>query len=221
MKIVFKILIFALCSVAPIVYIQANVFKKIGRALKRAANKTVSGLKSAARAVTRDSKATRSVDYGVRRGALEVALRTAQLSFDGADKILQGARGVTQADPRLIALNTELAALLAQKGTLIASRETANGILEAAKQTGTFAVGTVAKGAVKGILDTFSITGADFKGSLEEILGGVIPKLRVTFKIVGKDLSLTVGGISLSTIHDGIEKIGDAVASEVRNVLGV
>lgn len=164
--------------------IYASIWDDIGGAFKKAVNTVGDAFKEGYNWVKdrfKDTQTTRAIDYGVRKGALEAALATANGVLDVAQKAAEGTlvaaeetakAGVTAAQGFMDGMNQVSTGVL--QGPAIA----AQGILEGVKQT---TVGTItgAQFIITTTLGTFQINKINYKASLKMLESGVLGDVKV------------------------------------------
>lgn len=202
--------------------------------VKSAANTVGDGAKKAVNEVAKikncfgDTKVTRSVDYGVRKGAFETALLAATGALSAAKAISTGSLDAAEASAKLgVSAAQEFLKGVegVSVGAMQASAEASKGILEGVKQ-GTVGVLKGTRFVVGHVMDQFDINEIMYKGDLQRLAGGVLGDVRVRGKFFvdfNEELTLDPKNIPNSIarlVEKLVSKLGSAVfapiMSEVR-----
>lgn len=127
-----------------------------------------------------------------------IILDTGRFALKASEDVLQKVVKEAAFDPASIKeglditrLGFEIAGLETAKGSTIAARESAIGILEGLKQTAVVAIGEGGKIIVKSLTDAFQVNKARFEGSGKMLVNGFMPKLDLEITLFGKRRSAT------------------------------
>lgn len=219
--------------------ISGNIFDSIKGAFEDAGNAIKDTAVAAGNAIAdrfKDTKVTRSIDYGIRLAALEAAERVASGVLDAAEKVSSGALNVS-----IDTVNTGLTAAEgflqhvvqnASTGILSGSVIATNGILEGVKQAG---VGTLEGGkwVAKNVLGQFDLNKVRYEGDLKSLERGILGNVQVEGILLGKsfsksmtldpaDMAKSVAGIAKdlgSTIKNAVyDPISSSLSSTIRTL---
>jgi hypothetical protein len=163
--------------------------------MKSAAQEVDTAFQKAGKAIGdrfKDTKLTRAIDYGARKGAFELAERTAQAVLSASKEAADGTLmvGAKTAEAALSTAERFLADVVqaASPAILRGSANAAQEVIEAAKQAG---VATL-KGTqvvISTLMDTFDIRKLSYRGDLKRLENGVFGDVSCEGRIFGKDFS--------------------------------
>lgn len=195
----------------------ANTVKSVNNA----ANAVNDGLKSAGNAIAdrfKDTKLTRSIDYGARKAALEASRAVAKGVLEATEALSKGTLDVAERTANLAVQAAQ--GFVSQVGrnisdaVLIGSSQAAKGVLEGAKHT-TLGVLQGTQWVVNNALGQIDINCIHYDGSLQDLKSLNLGNVRVKGKIIvpfDEEMSL-----NLSNPISSIESFAKLIANMMKN----